>query len=338
MTLSELLTKRETDWRALEEQIAKRSRPLAKREPEDVAKFASLYRAVCGDLALAESYQFPPATIQYLNNLVGRANKCLYRRRNFSWRGLWETFFYDAPRWIVSDPTFWVAMILFWVPFLVCDYKCRYDVDFAEKVVGSGTLATMEAMYDRALDADPLDRVPAVGWYASHNGGIGFKCFALGAAGCLPGIFLLLSNSVMLGCVFGYMQSGAIKPETAQHFLEFTAAHGPFELTAIALSAAAGLRVGFGVIWTQGYRRVDSIRRAAIQATPTIVAAFALFCAAASIEALVSPNRLEYLTILFNVDSATIKSAIQLVASALLVFYFGVLGGGALVRNRFFVR
>ena len=45
------------------------------------------------------------------------------------------------------------------------------------------------------------------------------------------------------------------------NFFEFVTAHGPFELTAIALAAAAGLRLGIGVFHTAGLTRRDSFVR-----------------------------------------------------------------------------
>ena len=337
MTLAELIAAREPDWRALEERIALRKKVFHSRKPEDVARFTSLYRAACSDLALAESYQFPPHIVSYLHNLVGRAHNCLYNvkgARSGRWR---RAFLYDAPRWIVSDPIFWVALALFWIPFLVCEYKSRVDPSFAISVCGS-QLTELESMYDDSLDfqhTEYLDRIPYVAFYAYNNGGIGLKCFALGAVGCLPGLFILLSNSIVLGCSFGYMQSVDVSSAATTNFLEFTTAHGPFELTAIVLAAASGLRIGYGAIMTGGHARYDSIRRSAIRAFPCVVLSFILFCAAATIESFVSPIEHNWAESI-SLSSIAIKRIVAYLSTAILFFYFGVLGLGALVKNRFF--
>ena len=93
-------------------------------------------------------------------------------------------------------------------------------------------------------------------------------------------------------------------------------AHGPFELTAIVLSAAAGLRLGIGWIYTQGLTRGASLRKTATEAMPLMGAAMLMFFLAALIEGFVSPSALRY----------PIKAAVALISSGFLTAYFVVLG------------
>ena len=53
---------------------------------------------------------------------------------------------------------------------------------------------------------------------------------------------------IVLGAAFGHM--GTV--EQRDNFFQFVTAHGPFELTAIVLSAAAGMRLGFSLVDTHG--------------------------------------------------------------------------------------
>lgn len=341
MTIAEIIASREPQWRELEkltDELGK-SAFFRKREPEKIARFSALYRAVCGDLATAESYRLPPETIRYLNELVGAAHNVLYRRQTFDWRNFWRIFFFDAPRWLISDAAFWVALVLFWGPFLTCEMMARNNPDFAQSVVGPFALAEMESTYSDSFDEmDPFDRISMAAFYAQHNGGIGLQCFALGALGCLPGLFILLSNAVHLGVIFGYMTGPEVSPEITAHFTEFTTAHGPFELTAIVLSAAAGLRIGFGFIKTNGYSRLDSARRAAIQAAPAMTAAFLLFCFAGLIEAFVSPMPLKFFEAA-GIAPLAVKKTVAALSTLVLVLYIGGLGAFSLwSRSKFAAR
>ncbi len=338
MTIAEILAAREPQWQELEKLTDELGAAgfFRKRQPEKIARFSALYRAACDDLATAESYRLPPETIRYLNELVGAAHTALYRRQSFDLRNFWRIFLFDAPRWLISDAAFWVALALFWIPFLTCELKARGDVEFAKSVVGPLALRQMEAMYSDSFDEmNPLDRISMAAFYAQHNGGIGLQCFALGALGCVPGLFVLLSNAVHLGVIFGYMTGPAVSPEITAHFIEFTTAHGPFELTAIVLSAAAGLRIGFGFIKTNGYSRLDSTRRAAIQAAPATTAAFLLFCLAGLIEAFVSPMPLEFFKAI-GIEPLAVKKTVAALSTLVLVLYFGGLGGFSLwSRSKF---
>ena len=90
----------------------------------------------------------------------------------------------------------------------------------------------------------------------------------------------------------------------------------PFELTAVVLSAAAGMRLGFSVIDTRGLSRGASVVRGAREALPMALFAVLLFVAAAVIEGFISPAPLPY----------WFKASVSLLSSALLLFYFVLLG------------
>ena len=117
-------------------------------------------------------------------------------------------------------------------------------------------------------------------------------CNALPAACCwaIGGLFELTFNAGFLGAAFGHM---ARAPQRA-NFYEFVTAHGPFELTAIVLSAAAGMRLGFSLVETRGLSRGASLRQAGQEAKTTISAAIILFALAAVIEGFLSPSAAPY--------------------------------------------
>jgi uncharacterized membrane protein SpoIIM required for sporulation len=106
----------------------------------------------------------------------------------------------------------------------------------------------------------------------------------------LGSLYELLSNGLILGTVFGHM---AVSPH-AKNFFEFVTAHGPFELTAVVFSGAAGLRLGWGLIETKGQTRLASLKREAVRALPVVGAAVVLFVLAAFLEGFVSASRLPY--------------------------------------------
>ncbi len=72
MKVAELIEKRQPLWRELES-LCNDVGSRGKSSPEKISRFSSLYRSACADLALAESYQLPPNTVDYLHRLVSRA-------------------------------------------------------------------------------------------------------------------------------------------------------------------------------------------------------------------------------------------------------------------------
>jgi uncharacterized membrane protein SpoIIM required for sporulation len=315
MKVAELLERRRQQWRDLEglcrslEQ--RRARALG---GEGVLRFASLYRAACADLALADAYQLPPDTVQYLHQLVGRAHNQLYRSQTFRWREWGYEMFGELPRRLLRDRALWLAFAVFWGAFGLAMLLAYSSREFVEEIVGELTMAQMQEMYaGNIFGRDPGASSLMTGFYVLNNASIGLQCFAGGLVLGIGGLYVTVSNAVFLGAVFGFMLT---VPER-ENFLQFVTAHGPFELTAIVFSAAAGMRLGFAMIATGGLSRIASLRRAAIEAMPTAGAAIVLFCLAALVEGFLSPSAAPY----------AVKAAAAIASTALLLLY--VVGLGA---------
>ncbi len=324
MKVGELLVSRRDNWRQLD-QLCHQLEGRGRRRvgPTSLARFAALYRAVCADLALAESYQLPPATVRYLHQLVGRAHNQLYPSRRFNTAAWRDELLVRVPQRLFSDRSLWLAFALFWGVFILSLFLAAEMPlpgtshapmrGFAESLVGREMLEAQQDNFSQPLgNLDPNDRMTMCGFYFMNNTGIGLKCFAMGILFGVGGMFATVFNAAYLGAVFGYM----MRVPERDNFFQFVTAHGPFELTAIVLSAAAGMRLGFALVDTKGFSRIDSLRRAAKLAMPTMGAAMILFVLAGLIEAFVSPSGLPY----------WVKALVAVVSSGLLVFYLLVLG------------
>jgi uncharacterized membrane protein SpoIIM required for sporulation len=151
-----------------------------------------------------------------------------------------------------------------------------------------------------------------VGFYINHNISIGLQCFAMGILLGIGGLFATMFNAIFLGAVFGHMTASP----NAENFFHFVTAHAPFELTAIVLSAAAGMRLGFSLVDTGGLNRRESLLLAGRRSMPTMGAAMLLFFLAALLEGFLSPSPAPY----------ELKAAAFSVSVLLLLIYFVVLG------------
>jgi uncharacterized membrane protein SpoIIM required for sporulation len=319
MKVADLLEARRENWRQLEILCAQlESRKKRQSDARRIARFAALYRAACADLALADAYHLPPGTIHYLHQLVGRAHNQLYRSRTFNFRAWGEEMFYAVPQRLFHDKCLRIAFGVFWGFFILSMFLASGASPmpgFAEQVLSEEGVMGLEKMYENPIGSQ--DRGSGMeggmaGFYIQHNTGIGLRCFASGLLLGVGGLFETVFNAVYLGAAFGHMTT---VPQ-ADNFFHFVTAHGPFELTAIVLSAAAGMRLGFALVQTGGLSRLDSLRRAAREAMPTMGAAMVLFLLAAIIEGFLSPSSAPY----------AIKAFVSVLSSALLMFYFVLLG------------
>ncbi len=279
---------------------------------DDVLRLGELYRAACADLMLAEAHDLPRDTVAYLHDLVARAHNVVYRSRGFDFRKWAADLLANVPRRLRADPTLRVSALVFYGSFLVFGLIGAARQDLAVKIVGESTLEQYEQMYADPHHRGVTEGSVMTGFYIQHNASIGLSCFAWGLTFCVMTLFILFSNGMQLGVIFGHM---ALTPQR-DNFYTFVTAHAPFELTAIVFSGAAGLRLGWGLIETRGQTRLASLRREAKLALPTVGTAVFLFVLAAFLEGFVSPSSQPYY----------VKGGIALTCAAILLAYV-MLGG-----------
>jgi uncharacterized membrane protein SpoIIM required for sporulation len=98
--------------------------------------------------------------------------------------------------------------------------------------------------------------------------------------------YVLISNGLTIGAVTGYI----IAAGYWENFLSFVVTHGSFELTAIAVSGAAGLMLGDAVIHRRNRTLFDSLKVRGLDAIKIAVGAGAMLVVAAGLEGYWSPS------------------------------------------------
>lgn len=318
MPVLQLIESRRDNWRELS-RLCNRLQGLSTRQipAADLTRFAALYRAACADRALADAYQLPPDLIDALDRLVARAHNLLYRTPPTRWEVWLHLVLRDAPRRIFRDRCVQFVMLAFWLVLGLALLLARSETlwpDFAADLLTEQQLTRLETDFAERLEGfSEAKNLARAGFYIRNNAGIGLKCFALGIL-IVPGMLITLHNAAMIGASFGHMAS--LNTDARDHFFEFVTAHAPFELTAIALSAGAGLRLGLSWMQTDGWTRSAGLKRGAERMLPVAAAAVVLFILAAFIEAFVSPSALPYAA----------KAGVAIVSTLLLLVYFLVLG------------
>jgi uncharacterized membrane protein SpoIIM required for sporulation len=318
MNTAKLLEQRRQMWSELDAMCNRMQANTLRRSTtaDEATRFAALYRAACSDLAMAEHWSLPPGTIDYLQRLVARAHGHLYRSSRFPVAHWWNYMTVTAPRAVFTDFCVKAACIIFFGLFSLAALMGWAETPFprfAERVLGNDQIEMLEQMYAQPLEGNHRQYAAAAAGYIQHNTSIGLQCFALGPL-ILPSLMKLAYNALSLGASFGYMARADVTSGDA--FFEFVTAHGVFELMAIALSAAAGLRLGLGWLITDGMTRRDAFLQSGQRAMPIILVAVVLFVLAAFIEGFISPSELPY----------ALKVAVAIASAGALMFYFCILG------------
>jgi uncharacterized membrane protein SpoIIM required for sporulation len=119
------------------------------------------------------------------------------------------------------------------------------------------------------------------GYYIRNNIGVAFQCFAGGLFAGIGTLFFLAYNGAFSGAIAGYLTQRGL----SQTFFPFIATHSAFELTAIVLAGAAGLRIGHALLAPGRLTRSQALVVASRDAVTLLYGVTAMLCVAAAIEA-----------------------------------------------------
>ena len=262
--------------------------PLAPSAPPPArgARVAQLYRQCCEHLALARERAYPVHLVARLEALTTRAHQRIYRRHDFGLAELRELLQHGIPLAVRRlRPHVLIAALLTYVPMIALGIATWLDPHFLLSVVDAGQARNFDRMYGPEA-AEHLGRTSGDDWrmfgfYVMHNIGIAFQCFATGLTFGLLTIAVLLYNGVMGGAVAGYL----VARGDGERFFSFVVTHSAFELTAIVLAGACGLRLGHALLAPGRRTRVEALRAAALETAPVMYGAFAMLLVAAALEA-----------------------------------------------------
>jgi uncharacterized membrane protein SpoIIM required for sporulation len=277
--------KYDTLWAQLERYLS--LSPTSQTHDKTNRELPALYKAACHHLALARERQYSYQLINRLDQLVDATHRFFYKPR-FSYQSNFLRFFFEGfPQAMYENRWYVVAgMLLFFLSFGLTALACYLNVDLIYSVFPAEQVRGYESMYNpenRVLgrERDSETDIQMFGYYIYNNIGIAFRTFATGILLGLGSVFFLVYNGLVIGAVMGYMAVAGYH----ETFFPFVAGHGSFELTGIALSGAAGLRLGAAFLIPGAYSRLTALRLAANSCIKLMYGVFLMLLMAAFIEA-----------------------------------------------------
>jgi uncharacterized membrane protein SpoIIM required for sporulation len=251
------------------------------------ARLAALYRRACEQLALARERSYPAYIVDRLERLTTRAHQLIYRRRELGVTQLKDLIARDLPRAVRANlPYVTTATAVFIVPTLVLGVLVYWQPELILSVVDSDTASSFEEMYSPTAPSIGRVREASTDWmmfgfYIRNNISVAFQCYAGGLFAGLGTLFFLAYNGAFGGAMAGFLTARGL----SSTFYSFVATHAAFEITAIVLAGAAGLRVGHALLAPGRFTRLDSLVRATRDSVVLLYGVTAMLCIAAAIEA-----------------------------------------------------
>ena len=280
-------------WAELEMQLdqilrGKSPRKDGKKTPVDGERLAELYRRACEHLALARARAYPTYIQDRLDRLTAEAHQVIYQHRGLGGLSRIVQFFAaDFPRAVRAQAVYvWISIAVFILPTLIIGWLVYVRPELILSVESADTVATYEQMY--SPDANSIGRIRTAdtdwqmfGFYIRNNITVGFQCFAGGLFAGLGSLFFLAFNGAHGGAIGGYLTERGL----GSTFYSFVVTHSAFELTAIILSGAAGLRIGHAVLAPKRQKRVQALVAASRESIVIVYGFAVMLLIAAAIEA-----------------------------------------------------
>lgn len=280
-------SRHQPQWQAFAEQLKQLEQGQAKSS--DVADFPHQYRRLCQHLALAQERGYSSYLVDPLQQLALRGHQQLYRHRSQLAANILSFVLADFPRLVREQWRFVLtASLLFFGSLAGIALLVFLFPDLIYSIVSPQQVAEMQSMYDpdasrlgRAAERASSEDWMMFGYYVMHNIGIAFQTFAAGLLFGLGSVFFLIFNGLVIGAVSGHLTEIGY----GQTFWSFVIGHGAFELTAIALAGAAGLKLGWALIAPGYLTRGESLRLAAHKSVQMMCGVMVFLLIAAFIEA-----------------------------------------------------
>lgn len=281
-------------WQLLEAQINELEKTDGRLKGNELASFASRYRRLCHFHALAKDRHYSSHLVDKLGDLVVRGHQQLYRRKQPFFQQLISFVVADFPRLVRAQQKYvWWATALLYVPGLLIYAAILWQPDLVYTITSPAQVSGFEEMYDpqnRTLGAarESATNVQMFGFYIRNNIGVSFQTFASGILFGVGSIFFLVFNGLLMGAVAGHLTNA----QFTETFFSFVVGHGSFELTAICISGAAGLQLGYALLAPGNFSRVESLKRASKIAIQLVYGVIIMLVIAAFIEAFWSSNNI----------------------------------------------
>jgi uncharacterized membrane protein SpoIIM required for sporulation len=288
MDLDRYIAQNQPSWIRLEE-LAGRARRGAKRlTVAELDEMVDLYQRTSAHLAHVRTRYDDPDLTARLSYVLGTARGSIYRRRTKPITAVTSFFTrtFPAAVWICRRQIA-VAAFLLAAPALALGIWLASGDGARDALVDQ---ETQEVIAEREF-ADYYSSDAAAAFQAritTNNIQVSILAFASGILLGVPTAWVLLQNGANLGITGAVMHAY----DHGTVFWGLIIPHGLLELTAIAVAAGAGLRIGWTVIAPGDRTRPAALAEEGLRAVVVVTGTVLCFVVAGFIEAWVTPSGL----------------------------------------------
>ncbi len=281
------LARRRPHWDRLETLLAcTDSSGLTQLSRSELREMALLYRQVAADLSILRQDATARTHAAHVNQLLARAHHIIYAGRKTTASSLFRFLRDEYPVIFRRNLKFLAASLIISVACGVLGVVLTTArPEFMRHFLGPGMIATMERheMWTHSIVSVAPTETSLI---MTNNLSVSFMAFAGGITFGLLTLRSLFVNGMMLGVI------GAACHQYGMSLAlwSFVAAHGSLELPSIIIAGAAGLRLGYSMVFPGGYRWKDAIAYGGMEATRLVSGIVPLLVIAGCLEGFFSPS------------------------------------------------
>lgn len=289
--LERFVAERQGNWSRLEALTSRvQSGQLRALNADDLEEMTRLYRQAASDLASARR-DFPgDRVVSYLNRLVSSSYASVYSSVGFSWRDIWHWFASGFPRLFRQTAGYYLlAVFLFFGTGLLSFFATIIYPPTASTLLDSNTYQAITSYAERGelwTTIPEVERSLAATTIMTNNIQVAMLAFAGGMLMGLGTLYVLLTNGIQLGAIFGIVTRYGL----GFNLLSFVSGHGVIELSVICLAGGAGFMLADAILRPGMLTRGEALRLAASRAIQLLLGGAALLVVAGTIEGFLSPS------------------------------------------------
>jgi len=279
-------------WLRLEELVSRAERwGVRSMSGEELMELGGLYRRAAARLSFARSRPLDIAQRERLNALVGRAYARLYRAGGKPALSLRVFVLREFPAAFRLNFRFFAVALLVTLAGALTGLTAANREDAADALLGPGASGELRQIAQRHSEVGPRNWLPdearpaASTWIIANNLKVSAAALALGITGGIGTVLVLWYNGLLLGLVGAVVHQHNVDVD----FWAFVLPHGVIELTAVFIAGAAGLMIGYALLFPGKLYRGEAVKLAGRQAVKLLMGCALLLLGAGVIEAFLSP-------------------------------------------------
>ena len=279
----------------------------------DPDEMAAEFTQLVDDLAYAKTFYPSGRVTSYINAQASRIYLDIYKNRKEESNRLVTFWKYDLPLTIRKHHKVLLFSFIFFVVFFTIGFfTSMKDESIPRSILGDNYVDHTQENIENGNPFGIYEHGNAfLSWLSLmiHNMRVFFLVFVSGIFCGIPTLYMEAQNSVMVGTFDQFFASRGLGID----FWLVVFVHGTLEMTALIVSAAAGLILGKSFLFPGTIRRIDAFKQGAKDGVKIMVGLMPVIALAAFFEG--------FITRLYN-DISALTTGIFALSVVFVIWYF----------------